>query len=323
MAALVDSAPRSIEPELCDLRNLRAPGLDELLVEESKFWQETLAWDFDNSALLVRRFVEIRALNGYALICEGQVAGYAYFVFEDHKGLIGDLYVRRRYRTGDAEGKLLQAVLKDLRASRQVRRIESQLMTFTGQIPADDPFLQTFPRDFLAVRLPVPEKLQPRALSARMNILPWKEQYQEGAAHLIATAYHGHVDSQINDQYRSVPGARKFLFNIVQYPGCGNFLQPASLVAFDGESGTLAGICLASLVGAESGHITQICVAKEWQGRGVGFELLRQSLQLLRLRGVDRVSLTVTSENKQALRLYEGMGFRRTRHFAAYVWEGF
>jgi ribosomal protein S18 acetylase RimI-like enzyme len=131
------------------------------------------------------------------------------------------------------------------------------------------------------------------------------------------------VDSDINDQYRSTPGARKFLFNIIQYPGCGNFLAAGSLAAFDTETGAMAGVCLTSVVSAESGHIPQICISKDWRGRGVGYELLRQSLELLRQRGMKRVSLTVTSENAQALALYERMGFRRERHFSAYVWEGF
>jgi ribosomal protein S18 acetylase RimI-like enzyme len=323
MAALVDPAPQLPEPELCDLRNLRAYGLDALLAEESVFWREALAWDFENSVSLVRKFVEIRALNGYALVAGGQVVGYSYFVFEDHKGLIGDLYVLPQFRSLSAELRLLNAVLDELKSSPQVRRIESQLMTFAGPIPPGDPYLRTFPRDFLAARLPLERALHPRSAPARITIASWQEHHQEAAAHLIASAYEGHVDSEINDQYRSVPGARKFLFNIVQYPGCGNFFPPASLVAFDRESGTLAGLCLASLVGAESGHITQICVAQNWQGHGLGYELLRQSLELLRQRGVKKVSLTVTSENMRAVQLYERVGFRRTRHFAAYVWEGF
>jgi ribosomal protein S18 acetylase RimI-like enzyme len=322
MAALVDPGPLLTDPELCDLRHLRTPGLNEVLAEESAFWRDALAWDFENSASLVRKFVEIHALNGYALICEGQVVGYTYFVFEEHKGLVGDLYVRAKYRTLERELNLLQAVLKDLRHSPQVRRIESQLMTFVGEVP-DDPHLRAFPRDFLTQRLPLDFPLKPRAIAPRIAILPWQEHHQEGAAHLISLAYRGHVDSEINDQYRSTGGARKFLFNIIQYPGCGNFFQAASLVAFDSEKGALAGLCLTSMVGEESGHVTQICVAREWQGRGLGYELLRQSIELLRQRAVKKVSLTVTSGNTQALRLYESMGFRRTRHFSAYVWEGF
>lgn len=144
MAALVDPGPRASEPVLCDLRNLRAPGLDDLLAEESAFWNDALSWDFENSASLVRKFVDIRALNGYALICDGRVVGYSYFVFEEHKGLVGDLYVRRQFRTNARELQLLDAVLKDLRHSPQVRRIESQLMTFTSPLPADDRYLRTF-----------------------------------------------------------------------------------------------------------------------------------------------------------------------------------
>src|SRR5207302_187990 len=59
----------------------------------------------------------------------------------------------------------------------------------------------------------------------------WTDHYNNAAAQLIADAYEGHTDSRINDQYRSVAGARKFLYNIVQYPGCGAFYRPASYAA--------------------------------------------------------------------------------------------
>ena len=62
-----------------------------------------------------------------------------------------------------------------------------------------------------------------------MYIEKWSDHYQDAAAQLIAAAYTGHVDSRINDQYRSAAGARRFLYNIVQYPGCGAFYRPASL----------------------------------------------------------------------------------------------
>jgi ribosomal protein S18 acetylase RimI-like enzyme len=323
MAALAEPGPRKSEPELCDLHDLRAPGLDELLIEEATYWRNVLWWDFENSASLVRKFVDIRALNGYALVADGRVVGYTYFVYEEHKGLIGDLYVRQEYRTPEREWKLLHTALRDLRHAPQVRRIESQLMTFAGPIPLEDPHLRTFPRDFLTLGLPVEQSLPPKPISPRISIIPWQEHYQDSAAQLISSSYRGHVDSEINDQYRSVAGARKFLFNIIQYPGCGNFLQASSLVAFDTAHGDLAGMCLASVVGEASGHITQVCVAREWQGNGLGYEMLRQCLELLRRQGMTRVSLTVTAENKQALSLYERMGFRTTQHFSAYVWEGF
>jgi ribosomal protein S18 acetylase RimI-like enzyme len=85
--------------------------------------------------------------------------------------------------------------------------------------------------------------------------------------------------------------------------------------------GALCGLCLASLVASGVGHITQVCVAREQQGTGLGFELMRRSLLTLAARGCHTVSLTVTTANQQAIRLYERMGFRTRRSFAAYVWE--
>jgi len=150
----------------------------------------------------------------------------------------------------------------------------------------------------------------------------WAEHFQEPAAQLIASAYLGHVDSYINDQYRSVAGARRFLFNIVQYPGCGAFYRPASFAAFDPD-GRLCGLCLTSMVAEGIGHITQVCVGNWVRGSGVGYELLRQSLAGLREGGCRKVSLTVTTSNRDAIQLYQRTGFETRRQFSAYVWEGF
>ena len=155
-----------------------------------------------------------------------------------------------------------------------------------------------------------------------MYIEKWHDHYSDPAAQLIAAAYEGHVDGRINDQYRSAAGARRFLYNIVQYPGCGSFYRPASFVAFDGMSGRLCGMSLASIVAPDTGHITQICVAPGARGTGIGHELLRQSLTTLREMGCGIASLTVTAANEDAGKLYERVGFRVLRQFSAYVWEG-
>jgi ribosomal protein S18 acetylase RimI-like enzyme len=156
-----------------------------------------------------------------------------------------------------------------------------------------------------------------------MYVEKWSDHYTDAAAQLISAAYHGHVDSRINDQYRSAAGARRFLYNIVQYPGCGSFYRPASYAAFEAATGRLCGVSLASLVAEECGHITQICVSPTVRGTGVGHELLRQSLTTLRDMGCRSASLTVTSSNDDAVSLYERVGFRTVRRFSAYVWEGF
>src|SRR5262245_62028893 len=98
MAALIEPVR---QPDIVDLRELRADDLEPLLTEEIRTWDSSLDWDFSKSADLVRRFVDLRALNGCALLQNREVIGYAYFVLEDHKGLIGDLYVRQQSRTAE------------------------------------------------------------------------------------------------------------------------------------------------------------------------------------------------------------------------------
>ena len=326
MAARLEAVPDIRTLDLVDLRKLSSGHLDALLAEETSEWKESLDSEFGKSADLVRRFVDLRALSGAALMSAGEAVGYSYCVVEEHKGLIGDLYVRRAWRTVESEKRLLAAVLEDLITGSQVRRVESQLMMVLQQPARDIPgadFLRTYERNFMLLDLDAAPPLGEGPARRRVHIEKWSEHHQESAAQLIAAAYTGHIDSYINDQYRSVAGARRFLYNIVQYPGCGSFFRPASYVALDLERGKLWGLSLASIVGPESGHITQICVAPEVRGTGLGYELLRRSLATLGEHGSRRVSLTVTAANREAVELYERMGFRTRRTFSAYVWEGF
>ena len=310
--------------EICDLRRLNAADLAFVLQEESEYWRETIDWDFERSAELVSRFVNLRALSGAALISNSGVVGYSYSVIEEHKGIVGDLYVRHAFRSPENEFRLLSRVLEELIATPLVRRVESQLIllgTRERRLPRASQ-LQSFDRDFLEMELDEIDRL-PAAPLPGISIESWASHYQDAAAHLIASAYTGHVDALINDQYRSVAGARRFLYNIVQFPGCGIFLPSASLAAFERETGWLVGLCLAGSVGAHVGHITQICLARDARGRKLGYEMMRQCLHLLRLNGCRRVSLTVTSANRHAIQLYGRLGFRSLRRFPAFVWEGF
>jgi len=312
----------SPEPLVVDLRKVSAADLTPLLEEETGVWQRALDWDFEPSAELVRRFVDMQALNGFALIEGGRVIGYCYYIREEKKGLIGDLYVRERDRTVEREHALIEATLEALWRSGGVHRVESQLLLLDSPLARKVPFAQwfrAFPRRFLEA-----SAMQALALSEHIppgvSIAPWTEARQDDSARLVAAAYRGHVDSDINDQYRSPSGARRFLNNIVQYPGCGTFFGPASYAAIDAK-GALCGISLASLVSNTTGHITQICVSPAQRGKGVGYALLRRSMLALAVHGCQTVGLTVTSTNTGAIRLYEQMGFTDRREFAAYIWD--
>jgi ribosomal protein S18 acetylase RimI-like enzyme len=299
--------------------------MDPLLEEECHAWRNDLEWDFEKSAELVRRFVDMNALSGSALLEDGQIAGYMYYVLEENKGLIGDLYVREELRTVERENLLIASALQPVMDAPGVTRIEAQLMMLRYNperpVPRAD-CLSVFERNFMRIDLK-------RAVLGKGNVrrpmyvVKWSDHYHDATAQLIAAAYAGHIDGRINDQYRTTAGARHFLNNIVQYPGCGAFYRPASLAAFEGVNGRLCGISLASLVTPETGHLTQICVSPSVRGTGIGHELLRQSLTTLREMGCTSASLTVTAANEDAVALYERVGFETIRRFSAFVWEGF
>ena len=115
MAARLHPAPAPNQ-EVVDLQRLSSRDLEPLLSEEIATWRAELEWDFEKSAELVRRFMDLRALNGSALVEDGAINGYAYYVLEESKGLIGDLFVRRDVRTVERENALLASVLEPIMA---------------------------------------------------------------------------------------------------------------------------------------------------------------------------------------------------------------
>ncbi len=322
MAALADRCPA----DLVDLSRLRAGDLDDLLAEEQLTWRSTLTWDFSASAELVKRYLAIRGLTGCALVDNGRVLGYCYYVVEDRKGIIGDLFVRRDRASAFNEDRILTSVLHTLISTPGVERIEAQLMMMHGPFERALPmarFGAFFPRQLMIADLQDIAGRLPFLLGTATPVIePWSSAQEDAAARIIAAAYRKHIDSSINDQYRTLAGARNFLYNAVNYPGGGSFYPPASFVAF-GPSHQPAGVVLASIVAPQTGHVTQVCVAPEWKGKGLGYELVRRSVEALAASGCEKASLTVTAANRKAVNLYQSMGFRAVRRFAAYVWEGF
>lgn len=323
-AVIQQAAGPEAGPEIIELRDLVGRELDPLLLEETVEWQQKLDWDFAISADLVRQFTDMRALKGFALLDRGEVVGYGYSVLEDHKGLIGDLYVRPPWRDGVTEARLFQAILDDVIGTPHIRRVESQLLLVgpamgevlqrERSVEVQERLLMSFP-SLSAAPMPI------GTAAGHFHIEPWADHHHESAAGVISLAYLNHIDSRINDQYRTRVGARRFIYNIVQFPGCGTFFKPGSFVAFDLATGWLAGVVLVSFVGDGVGHITQLCVTPAAKGRGLGYELLRKAIETLRMHGAKRISLTVTAANAEAIRLYQRCGFHEVRRFSSYVWE--
>ena len=312
--------------EVVDLTTVSAESLDPLLNEEVAAWERRFHWDFRPSADLLRRFAHARSLSGFALRSATETLGYVYHVFEGHKALIGDFYLRDAYARSFDEMLLLSAVVQSLSLTPGIRRVESQLMmlhpTPTSSLPFTR-FLNRYDRLFMEIGVAAIRQLPPASVAFRVSVVPWREKYREEIARLVSAAYRGHIDSEINDQYRTVPGARQFLSNITKFPGCGRFSPFASVVAIDEHTGRICGVCLGSLIAPNSGHVTQLCVLPAVRGARLGYQLLRESLLRFLELSCRSVSLTVTESNVDAVRLYESVGFQSQTSFPALVWEGF
>jgi ribosomal protein S18 acetylase RimI-like enzyme len=326
--------------EILDLRHFTSADLRPLLEDEIAMWGRLLSWDYTTSAEMILRYMDAKILPGYAAIERGRIFGYSFFVYEQNKGVIGDLFVRDGAHGGARDGdgheagqheveeKLLTHVIETLQQSPGVHRVEAQLLAqATGEVAR--PFVQQgfsrHPRVFMNLDIgqhaPV-SLLNTPALPAQFEIRPWSEQEYQAAAALITAAYRGHVDSEINDQYRTLTGSLRFLNNIVRFPGCGTFDAQASFAVHERRTRTLVGLILCSQVRPDVGHITQVCVLPEYRSAGLGQVMMAASTRNLRGRGFRFISLTVTEANDRAIALYKRIGFETARVFDAFVWEG-
>jgi len=311
------------ELETVKLNLFSGADLQPLLEEQQAYWSKYLHWSFNSTKQLVIHNLNMRNLNGVVLTKAGRPIGYSFFIQEGCKALIGDLFLSAAYRDKSTERFLLKTILHWAAEHPGVQRIEGQLLTLSLSLQNESIHgrpLQIFRRLFMMTNgLDCP--LKPYPTRSYLQFTPWADHYLDAAAHLIAHTYRNHVDSLINDQYHSYDGARRFLYNASHHSGCGTFHQPAALVAIYTPSREICGVCLASVVESQVGHVTQLCVAPHVAGQGLGYELLRRSLNAFRESGCEAVGLTVTESNNRATHLYESVGFRTIHRFQAFTWE--
>ena len=288
-------------------------------------------------------YLDSRILPGYVALQAGHIVGYAFCVCEGAKAVIGDVYA-----FGETESTvnpicetLLHHLLELVQATPGVDRVESQLLMFPdgalGDIFQASGFV-SFPRCFMLRDLDVhPSSLDADLASMhpgrKLILQAWQPEFYEGAAQLIHRCYANHMDAGINDQYRTLHGAQRFLHNIIRYPGCGVFDPDNSWVLRDADApaqtdrlhdgasrgAAIEAVLLCSRVRADVNHITQICITPALQGQGLGQMMLEHCAREGGKRGVRQLSLTVTEANLNARHLYERNGFSTLHRFEAMV----
>jgi len=316
--------------EVLDLRHFSARQLRPLLETEGQVWEKRLRWDYRSSTELLLQYLDSRILPGFVALERGRVCGFAFCVYEGHKAVVGDAFAvaSEPCQALQISQTLLHHLLKLLEHSPGLRRIESQLLLYnSGSV--DQTFLRfgfvMYPRLFMEFDLLCAglrkhkSNSRPLEWPLEIELTRWSSDHYQGAAELIHEAYIGHIDAQINDQYCSLHGSLRFLHNIVRFPGCGVFDADSSWILQDRRTRALAGMILCSRVANDVAHITQLCVAPAFRGQGLGRRLLEHCAQQLSLSNFSAITLTVTEANRQAVRLYEELGFFTRHRFDAMV----
>jgi len=322
--------------EIIDIRHFEVADFAELLDAESRAWDQELYWDFASSARVISNCLREKRLSGYALVLERVIRGYCFFFCDGEKGLLGYLFVSPAPAALDQALELLEHANETILATPGLRRVEAQLPHYSfEELEANFTSWKysSYRRSFMGLFLP---EWQPhvsfgfdppgstRRATARLDdfwITPCDKKYAREAAELLYGAYHNHVDAAINDQYGSLAGATRLLDNILYHQGCGEFLEQVSKVAIHRLTRKLAGVLTVTAVRGDTAHIPQIAVARTLQGIGLGTAMLESAFDDLAKAGYQRVSLTVTDANSDAVRLYERLGFKTFRSFGAFIFN--
>jgi len=310
--------------EILDIRHFNARQLRPLLEQEAVDWEKRLRWDYKSSTELLLTYLDSHVLPGFVALDRGKICGFTFCVYEGQKAVVGDAYaVAATNRTPpEITRVLLVHLIEVLLHAPTISRIESQLLLYdqgVNNTVFTNHGFDIYPRLFMECEIKPPAPRPSANLPAEMQIRQWEQKQYQASAELIHECYTGHIDSRINDQYRTLHGSLRFLHNIVRFPGCGIFEESASWVLVESATGRLAGLVLCSRVAPRVAHITQLCILPRVRGGGLARTLMQHAMDHLAATGYDAITLTVTAANDPAVKLYEHLGFVTSHRFDAMV----
>ena len=90
--------------------------------------------------------------------------------------------------------------------------------------------------------------------------------------------------------------------------------------AVDNEK--IIGCIRASIVDIDLAEIRTLCVDETYRGKGLATELLQTSLDFLKKKKMRKVVARSKADNKEAIRLFEKLGFEKEGYFKEHYREG-
>ena len=228
---------------------------------------------------------------------------------------------RRRQGIGRALLRWAEEHVADLVARREAREPDLPHVLGFGvleSIPAAMAFAAAAPgyariRYGFQMRRPLDEPILDAELPAGIELRPVREEDHRRIWDADIEAFRDHWEPRDRDEtdYEAT----------FSYPDLDTSLWR---VAWDGNE--VVGIVMNAIfreenakIGVDLGWLEHVSVRKAWRGRGIAKALITSSLRAHRERGVAIAALGVDGENLTgALRLYEGLGFRRHETWITY-----
>jgi len=291
--------------------------LRPLLDEEVELWGRELLWDFSEVSAAVASGLDGGSLAGQLIEAGERPVAYCYYMVDGGRAVVGSLFASEAVRGRGLEEALLDAVIAEAQNQAATHRVECQTL-FSTAPSADARFREagftSRARHYLVRSL---LDLPPGPASS-CRLRPVRREDLDTAARIIHRSHVGSLDAALNLTYATPAYCRTFVETLVLRSGCGRFDPEASFIAErDREA---VGVLLASRLSRTNGHICQVSVEPGAQGRGIGALLVTSCLQSLAREGLRTASLSVTVGNRRACPLYERLGFRLHREFAAHAW---
>jgi ribosomal protein S18 acetylase RimI-like enzyme len=148
----------------------------------------------------------------------------------------------------------------------------------------------------------------PPAWPDGFHCVAWREELLETHTDVLAQSFEGSRDTVVFPSLGHLVGCRGLMIEVVRRRA---FIPEATwlVVGPDGPCGTIQALRERGVLGA----IQNVGVVPRWRGRGLGRNLLLQSLRGMYASGLGRAVLEVTADNETAVGLYLRMGFRRSK----------
>ena len=297
--------------------------LEPLLDEEASMWATRLKWSFAPSRRRLEAALDEGIVNGFVARDDGGACAYAtYSVDEDH-GVIGSFFASDRARDRGLETLLVRRILASLLASGP-RLVDCQTL-FSSDPGLTDPFadcgFESAARVFMTIdratwlggpRAPFAPPLRSRPIH-RTDL--------RSVAGLVYEAHHETRGLDASSSFDTLDSCTKILRQIMLDEVCGSFDSGGSRrVEVNGE---LLAISLLTWPLSGVAHVSEIATTPTCRRRGLARQCLAESLQSgFERGGATMATLSVTASNRNALALYESMGFVPRIRYQSHVLRG-